>query len=63
MNVKDYNMVNKKVVEGITRISHIGVHAVYYKTSALFSSIKSQIYNKDKREWVKVIISYTSAMD
>ena len=50
MNVKDYNMVNKKVVEGITRISHIGVHAVYYKTSALFSSIKSQIYNKDKRE-------------
>ena len=41
------------------RISHIGVH----DTSDLFSITKSWIYNKEKREQVKVIIIYESVMD
>ena len=45
------------------RISHIGVYTVYYETRAIFSSTNSQIYNKEEREHVKVIIPYKSVMD
>ena len=44
-------------------MSHIGIHKVYYETRALFSSTKSQIYDKDKREQVKVVLLYKSAKD
>ena len=44
-------------------LSYIRVYKVCYETSDLFSSTKSQIYNKDKREWVKVVILYKPAMD
>ena len=44
----------------VLRISHIGVHKVYYETRDLFSSIKSQIYDKEKCEKVKVVIFYKS---
>ena len=45
------------------RISHIGVHTVYCETSALLSSTRLLIYDKEIRDHVKVIISYKSAMD
>ena len=44
-------------------IPHIRLHTVYYETRYLFSITKSWIYDKEKREQVKVIISYKSAMD
>ena len=44
-------------------ISHIGVHKLHYETHALFGSTESQIYDKEKPDHVKVIISYKSAMD
>ena len=43
-------------------ISHIWVHKLYYETHDLFSSTKSQIYDKNKHEQVKVIILYKAAM-
>ena len=45
------------------RISHIGVHNVYYETCALFSSTKSRIYDKEKSEQVKLVLLYKSVMD
>ena len=42
---------------------HIRVHKVYYETCDLFSSTKSQLYNKDKRGLVKVIILYKFVLD
>ena len=44
------------------RIIHIGIHKVYYETHDLFSSTKSQIYDKEKHKRVKVITSYKSTM-
>ena len=44
------------------RISHIGVHTLYYETHGLFSSTKFLINDKEKRNQVKVIILYKSAM-
>ena len=43
----------------ILRISNIGVQ----DNRHLFSITSSKIYNKDKREQVKAIIFYKSAMD
>ena len=36
---------------------------MYYETRALFSSTKSQIYDKEKREQVKLILLYKSVME
>ena len=47
----------------IMRISHIGVHKVYYDTRALLLSTKWWIYDEEKRKQVKVILLYKSAMD
>ena len=44
-------------------ISHIGVNTVYYETCDLLSSNKLFIYDKEKRDYVKVIILYKFAMD
>ena len=44
-------------------ISHMGVNKFYYDTRYLFSSTKSQIYNKDKREQVNVLLLYKYATD
>ena len=38
-------------------ISHSEVHEAYYDTDALISRNILQIYDKDKREQVKVIMS------
>ena len=40
------------------RISHIRLHTVYYETHALLPITKSWIYYKEKRNEVKVVISY-----
>ena len=45
------------------RISHIGVHTLYYETRALFSFTSSKIYNREKHELSKVIIFTKYAMD
>ena len=44
-------------------ISHIGVKTLYYGNHGLFSRTKSLIYYKNKREQVKLIIFYKSAID
>ena len=49
-------MVSTEGWGGCLIISHTRVHIVYYDNSALFSSTKSQIYDKDKRGQLKVII-------
>ena len=49
--------------QGILRISNIGVHKLYYKTRALFSSTSSQFYDIDKDQLVKVIVFYNYAME
>ena len=52
-------MVSAKALLSYTdcmRISHIGVHKVYYETRDLFPSTKSQIYDKEKRNKVKVVM-------
>ena len=36
--------------QGSLRISHIGIHELYYDNRSLFLSTKSQIYDRDKRE-------------
>ena len=36
---------------------------MYYETRELFSSTKSQNYDKEKRDQVKVILLYKSVMD
>ena len=41
----------------------IGVHKVYYETHALLSSTKLRIYDKYKRDRVKVILFYKSEME
>ena len=41
------------------RLSHIGVHDI----PALFSITSLRVYDKEKREQVKVIIFYNSEMD
>ena len=48
---------------GGLRISHIGLHELYYETRALLSRNKSQMYDKEKHEGVKVIILYKSTME
>ena len=53
----------KKCQQGSIRISHIRLNTVYYETNALLSRIKPLIYNKDKQNLVKLIISYKSVMD
>ena len=47
----------------LLRISHTGVNIVYYDNRALFSSTSSQIYDKDKRKRVEVILFNKSIMD
>ena len=42
---------------GSLRISHSGVHKAYCDTNTLFSRNILQIYDKDKRKQVKVIMS------
>ena len=49
--------------QGSLRISRIGAYTLYYETRTLSSITKSLIYNKEKREKVKIIILYKSAMD
>ena len=44
------------------RISHIGVHEVYYDTRALFSSTKLQIYDGEKHGQVKLVLLYKSGI-
>ena len=44
------------------RILHIRLNTVYYDTHDLFLSTKLRIYDKEKREQVRVIISYKFAM-
>ena len=36
---------------------------MYYEARALFLRTKSRIYDKDKREQVKVVLLFKSAMD
>ena len=43
--------------QGSLRISHSRLHKAYHDTNDLFSRHVSQIYNKYKREKVKVIMS------
>ena len=45
------------------RISYIGVHKVYYETRDFFLSTKWKIYDKEKREQVKLVLLYKSAME
>ena len=52
-----------RLCSGVSDNSHIGVHKVYYETRALFSSTKSQIFDKEKCEKVKVILLYKYTMD
>ena len=47
----------------LLRISHTGVNIVYYDNRALFSSTSSQLYDKEKREQVNLILFYKSNMD
>ena len=42
--------------QGSMRITHIGLHTVYYEILGLFSVTKAQIYNKENCKQVKVII-------
>ena len=44
-------------------IYHIVLHKVYYETRALFSGTNLRIYDKWKREQVKVILFYKSLME
>ena len=45
------------------RISHIWVHKLYYESRALFYITNLQIYDKDKREQVRIMILYKHTMD
>ena len=57
-----YNWRCKLPVPYIPRISHIRVHKLYYENCALFSSTKTQIYDKEKCDQVKVVLLYKSAI-
>ena len=49
--------------KGSLRILHIGVHKVYHETNSLLPIIKLKVHDKEKRNRVKLIISYKSVMD
>ena len=48
---------------GSLTIYHIIAQTIYYDTCDLFSITKSQIYNKDKHDPVKLFLLYKSTME
>ena len=49
--------------QGSLIVSHLWVHKVHYDTSALLSSTKSWIYDKDERDPVKLTVSFKYTKD
>ena len=49
--------------EDSMRTSRVRAYTVYYDTRNLFSITKSQIYDKNKRDKVKIIILYKSVVE